>query len=91
MKHILVEHENCENAYCPVCQGGLSVCKVCGTMEGGLTTDCAGVSLPAVLVELVYDGQLDYRGFRWQRPDGTGTSMGDLDINYPRAKTPAAP
>jgi len=33
----------------------------------------------------VYAGQLDYRdGKGWVTPDGTGSSMGDMDIRYPR-------
>ena len=33
----------------------------------------------------VYAGKLDFRkGRGWVTPDGTGTSMGDMDIKYPR-------
>jgi hypothetical protein len=35
--------------------------------------------------EDVYAGKIDYRDGRgWVKPDGTGKSMGDDDIRYPR-------
>lgn len=49
---------------CNVCDGGLSICKVCGLAEGSLTSECPGE--PAFDREdRVYRGEVDYRGGRW--------------------------
>ncbi|CVK18498.1 hypothetical protein [Sporomusa sphaeroides] len=45
---------------CMVCDGGLSICKVCGLMEGSLTTDCPG-EWSGKKSEEIYAGNLDYR------------------------------
>ncbi|WP_079709801.1 hypothetical protein [Paraliobacillus ryukyuensis] len=39
----------------------LSVCKVCGLFEGGLTTDCSGLNVSFDTSEEIYRGKLDYR------------------------------
>lgn len=54
---------NCDKDWsCPICDGGLSVCKVCGLAEGTLTTDCPGEPVPQNKEDLIYAGELDYRG-----------------------------
>lgn len=40
--HILIEHTNCQQSFCMICEGGLSICKVCGGMEGSLLPECPG-------------------------------------------------
>lgn len=63
--HKWEKHEGCEMTHCPVCEGGLSVCRVCGGGEGALTTDCAGVRLSGEQLEQVHEAALDYRGGQW--------------------------
>lgn len=63
MNHVYIEPKDCncgDDPSCQICQGGLAVCKVCGLLEGGLTTDCPGVPSHDKGDE-VYAGKLDYR------------------------------
>jgi hypothetical protein len=43
-----------------IVDGGLSLCKVCGGLEGALTTDCPGVRMPHDTEKSVYEGEIDY-------------------------------
>lgn len=43
-----------------IVDGGLAVCKICGGMEGSLTTDCPGEKIPYELDQQVYRGEKDY-------------------------------
>jgi len=52
---------NCTEAGCMICDGGLALCKVCGLLEGALTTDCPGHKVPYCMGEMIYGGLLDYR------------------------------
>jgi len=65
MKHQWEEHENCDFAGCPICHGGLSVCKVCGLIEGSLTTDCPGYPCWSQKNEDVYQGKIDFVNGQW--------------------------
>lgn len=57
---------NCNGSCgCPVCDGGLAICRVCGLAEGSLTTDCPGVLVPAQVADLIYDGIMDFRAGQW--------------------------
>jgi hypothetical protein len=77
----------CNRYACMFCDGGLFSCIVCHGFEGSLTTDCPGYQMSAELADAVYAGVVDYRlGIGWTVPDGTGKSMGDYDIKYPRRK-----
>jgi len=49
---------------CPICDGGLCVCKICGLAEGELTTECPGVS-SRKYGSAVYAGMMDFRDGRW--------------------------
>lgn len=84
MKHTRATSERCKAGGCGpygcnLCN--LFLCSVCHGAEGSLPTDCPGVRMTEIQETLVYDGQLDYReGKGWVAPDGTGTSMGDVDL-----------
>jgi hypothetical protein len=43
-----------------IVDGGLSVCKVCGGMEGSLTTDCPGEKVAYETDIKVYNGEIDF-------------------------------
>ncbi|MDF2650150.1 MAG: hypothetical protein K0Q73_5955 [Paenibacillus sp.] len=43
-----------------IVDGGLALCKVCGGMEGSLTTDCPGEKIPFDQDQKVYRGEIDY-------------------------------
>lgn len=64
---------------------GLVSCDVCGGAEASLPTDCPGIIMPTIIANLVQAGELDYRGERWQRPDGGGLSVGDSMKRHPEA------
>jgi len=51
----------------------LSVCSVCGSWEGGLTTDCPGQRVSFDRQEEVYKTDLDYTDKLGWHHDGKGT------------------
>ena len=51
--------------FCPVCDGGLAICTVCGGTEGSLTTHCPGTKAPAGYLEEVYNKNMDYQDGQW--------------------------
>ena len=62
---------NCDNVACPICDGGLAICTVCGGAEGTLTSDCCGFKLDESVLQAVYHGGLNYRDGKWYvRVDG---------------------
>lgn len=63
--HMWEVHESCRINYCSICEGGLSRCTVCNLLEGALTTDCARISLPMSMVDIVYAGEMDFRIDSW--------------------------
>lgn len=67
MNHVLEKHDNCEVAHCPICDGGLAVCTVCKSFEGGLATECPGVEQTEDQTRAVYSGEWDYIGGLWVR------------------------
>jgi hypothetical protein len=82
MKHVRYECK-CNKLYCQFCDGGLFACTACRGLEGTLTTDCPGRPLTEQQEAMIYDYRVwDYREDKggWCFPDGTGHSMGDLDI-----------
>jgi len=65
MKHTPVVHTNCETLGCSICDGGLYCCKICGLIEGSLTTDCPGEEAWAEKNEDIYAGEIDFRDGQW--------------------------
>ena len=66
MNHIWIEHDNCqEPGTCSICDGGLAICKVCGHIEGSLTTECPGEHTYSEKGDLVYQGKLDFKDGKW--------------------------
>lgn len=64
MKHDFMTAADCDcnkEGCCPICDGGLGLCKVCGGAEGSLTTDCPGFKLTASILDGVYTHGLDYK------------------------------
>jgi hypothetical protein len=65
-KYIAPETHNCNNdAVCPICDGGLSVCSVCGGAEGSMPTECPGFMMSPVEAQAVYKGEIDFRNGAW--------------------------
>ena len=58
-----------------IVDGGLGVCKVCGGMEGSLTTDCPGERIPYEKDQEVYAGKIDYREGRGWVPELNPTNQ----------------
>lgn len=50
---------------CAICDGGLSLCIVCGGAEAAMPTECPGVKMTPELLDLVQAKRLDYIGGRW--------------------------
>jgi hypothetical protein len=64
-KHIFETHTNCHRTHCEVCDGGLSICTVCGLIEGSLTTDCPEKDSWLQYGDAVYAGEVDFRDGKW--------------------------
>ena len=56
---------NCNKPGCPICDGGLYICSVCGLAEGSLTTDCPGYQCFSEKNKDVYEGRIDFRDGAW--------------------------
>ena len=65
MRHDLLEHKNCTEWNCPICDGGLALCVICGGAEGSLTTECCGRKLTKDEQKLIMNGALDFQDNRW--------------------------
>ena len=66
-EHQWEKHQNCTIDYCNICEGGLSVCTVCGLFEGCLTTECPGVPSYRDHGDAVYNGSEDFVEGQWRR------------------------
>ena len=44
-----------------IVDGGLILCKVCGLLEGALTTDCPGEKVSMDVSDCIYAGEIDYK------------------------------
>lgn len=42
LEHVRLVHVDCRRPHCPICDGGLFVCTVCGQAEGELQPVCPG-------------------------------------------------
>lgn len=50
---------------CNICDGALTVCKVCGGAEGSLASECPGYRVHPDVLDAVYSGQIDFKGGLW--------------------------
>ena len=66
--HVFVKHApgQCDYNSCPICDGGLALCSLCGGGEGSLPTDCPGAMMTWEQSMAVYAGDLDYRAGEWR-------------------------
>lgn len=60
MDHTREKHQHCDKAHCPICDGGLFSCTVCGGAEASLTEDCCGRQLTDKEQWAVQTGRLFY-------------------------------
>ncbi len=64
-KHVLYrcpgDEDACIEGRCMFCDGGLSMCVICGGAEGSLPTDCPGARMSDAQETAIMAGQLDYR------------------------------
>lgn len=65
LKHKCVQHTGCQKERCPVCEGGLCTCEVCGGSEGELPKECPGVAMTEEQRDAVMAGHIDFRGGVW--------------------------
>ena len=56
---------NCDRGGCFICDGGLAWCVHCKCMEGGLPTDCPGITVPMDTEGDIYQGKIDYQNGEW--------------------------
>ena len=64
--HIFETHTGCKLAHCPICDGGLGVCTVCGGFEGSLTTECLGRRMTEAEQDDVYACVVDFIDGVWR-------------------------
>lgn len=50
---------------CPLCDGGLVICKVCKGAEASLTTDCPGRPLSEEEELSIFNKDLDFKAGKW--------------------------
>lgn len=66
MHHRWYTHYKCStDAYCPVCDGGLSWCEICNGAEASLTTHCPERPLTEAEEAAVTARALDYVDGCW--------------------------
>jgi hypothetical protein len=51
---------------CPICDGGLALCTVCGGAEASLPHECPGYRMTADQEDAVQAGTLDFRNGDWE-------------------------
>lgn len=54
-----------DGQHCPLCDGGLSWCSVCGGAEGSMPTDCPGYRLDPDTLDAVYNKRRDFKNGEW--------------------------
>ena len=54
---------NCGAWDCRICEGGLSLCMVCGGAEASMPKECPGVEMTPEQADAVQSGDLDYHGW----------------------------
>lgn len=64
-EHQYETHKQCDRNHCHICDGGLSVCKVCGCFEGSLASECPGFNCYLTHGEVIYKGLVDFRDGHW--------------------------
>jgi hypothetical protein len=69
-KHIFFESKDISDndnwGQLNIVDGGLSLCKICGCLEGGLATECPGENVSMQIQDLIYRGKMDYIDGKWQ-------------------------
>lgn len=59
--HLWHARKDCTRENCPVCDGGLALCKICGGLEGALLDSCPGVMLRQAQHDWNYKKFLTFR------------------------------
>lgn len=54
--------------HCPICDGGLVTCTVCGASEGELPKECPGARMAEHTRQDVLEGRLDFINGQWVSP-----------------------
>ncbi len=66
-KHTLYKcPPECDHPHCPICEGGLALCIVCGGAEGSLPTDCPGYKMSQTQEDNVFNKTLDFINGEWR-------------------------
>ena len=65
LKHRCIQHTGCQRERCPVCEGGLCTCEVCGGSEGELPKHCPGAPMTEKQRSAVMDGSIDFQDGAW--------------------------
>lgn len=65
VRYVCVKGACSSEGCCPICDGGVFSCSVCGLVEYSLTTECPGVPCFTLMNEDVYAGQADFYRGRW--------------------------
>jgi hypothetical protein len=52
----------------------LPYCKICGSLEGGTTTECPGKTMSFLVSQVVYHGWIDFRDGKWCNQPAIGMS-----------------
>lgn len=66
MDHIYKKHFECDERHCPICDGGLKHCTVCGGAENSLTEECCGRALTIMEEDQIMAAELDFKNGVWE-------------------------
>lgn len=70
--HAYESHENClKEGQCPICDGGLVACTICGGAEASLPTQCPQKEMTEKQKDEVQSGDLEFFGGKWWRLENT--------------------
>lgn len=68
MEHTWFKCNGKHDRHCIFCDGGLSMCTVCGGIESSLTSECVGHKLSEEILDSVYKEGKDYHHGQWHEP-----------------------
>lgn len=69
MKHVFHKCVPGDEDTCQICNGGLSLCNVCGGAEASLPTDCPGIRLTSADLDEIQSGAKDYVNGFWNHSE----------------------
>lgn len=77
--HTFLEHRACGVIGCPICDGGLAVCQVCGGAKTSLTSECPERRIGERRLLAIFVGDVDFKDGEWTSPVVRSSSEDHLE------------